>query len=341
MRKLTDREFSVRRKTLSIGDEIDIELEYEPERPYNGDEAKVWLSDDGGVAVVGYLVHDTDCENPMTSCDGEGRLVHSERNYEGYDPSEIGSELAWERDNNCPNPDERVYVDGRRVTLWELACEAVALDLEQDKQGTLEELCGPDFDELLTCAGDDIDSMFEWLMPDIREELEDPSGAWCERVYGKLSALYKQHWRQLVSPFVVEASYSPDRYSRTASANLFRGDAEDVDALWIGGDLEEENITHGMPEFTDELEMDEWLRVKSMEYAHGVILTFNEWAEGNCYGCVVETFRRLDDGETWEQVECDSCWSYIGFDYATEVLENEYVAWAVNQASKTITSSLF
>lgn len=53
---------------------------------------------------------------------------------------------------------------------------------------------------------------------------------------------------------------------------------------------------------------------KLAEYAEGEVKEYARWMEGDCYGVVIEAGDEDDDDA--EQV--DSCWGFIGSDYATE-----------------------
>lgn len=54
--------------------------------------------------------------------------------------------------------------------------------------------------------------------------------------------------------------------------------------------------------------------------AKGVLEEYNQWLAGDCYATVVETFRRTADG-SWSQEDEESCWGYVGEDYARSELQ--------------------
>lgn len=70
---------------------------------------------------------------------------------------------------------------------------------------------------------------------------------------------------------------------------------------------------------------DEDLHKKACEYAAAVLDEYKKWCNGEVFGCVVEVFKRGEDG-TWELPDAghDSCWGFIGEDYAQKVLEEDY-----------------
>lgn len=71
------------------------------------------------------------------------------------------------------------------------------------------------------------------------------------------------------------------------------------------------------------------ISAKTRDYAALVLEEVSNWASGNVYGCVVETFAQTnvdepDEVPTWEQVDIDSCWCFIGQEYAEESLKRDF-----------------
>ncbi len=85
-------------------------------------------------------------------------------------------------------------------------------------------------------------------------------------------------------------------------------DDRKLDAVWIP---DKELI-----EELDTVKIDE-----RIQYAHNrfesAIDTYNKWAEGDCWGVTVDEFTRIGPNE-YERTENDSCWGFIGSDYALE-----------------------
>lgn len=52
----------------------------------------------------------------------------------------------------------------------------------------------------------------------------------------------------------------------------------------------------------------------------GVIEEYNQWLAGDCYATVVESFRRTDD-DSWSLENEESCWGYVGEEYARSQLQ--------------------
>lgn len=68
----------------------------------------------------------------------------------------------------------------------------------------------------------------------------------------------------------------------------------------------------------------------AVHYADGVLEEYSSWCSGDVYGCVVQKFTlgaEPEDSEapTWvPEVDHDSCWGFIGHDYAVESLKSDY-----------------
>jgi hypothetical protein len=57
------------------------------------------------------------------------------------------------------------------------------------------------------------------------------------------------------------------------------------------------------------------------KYCDSVMEEFTNWCNGWIYGVCVETFER--SGDEWVQVDEDSCYGYLGYDYAISVRDEE------------------
>lgn len=75
-----------------------------------------------------------------------------------------------------------------------------------------------------------------------------------------------------------------------------------------------------------------WARRQAAEeLAQQALDEYNAWLSGDCYGCVVETFQNVgtEDEPSWEQINQDSCWGFVGGDYAKEELKDQFYDGAV------------
>ena len=59
------------------------------------------------------------------------------------------------------------------------------------------------------------------------------------------------------------------------------------------------------------------------EYAESVLKEYSLWAEGEVYGCFVALYEQQEDGQ-WEMTKDESCWRFIGSEWAEEALKSEF-----------------
>lgn len=68
----------------------------------------------------------------------------------------------------------------------------------------------------------------------------------------------------------------------------------------------------------------------AVHYASSVLDEYSKWCSGEVFGCVTQVFvlaNEPKDGEEPEWIACedyDSCWGYIGQEYAEEILKDEF-----------------
>lgn len=76
-------------------------------------------------------------------------------------------------------------------------------------------------------------------------------------------------------------------------------------------------------------------RSKAVEYAEQFLSQFNAINTGDVYGCATEVFQRTGpEDDDWESYAEDSCWGFVGHDYAKETLKVEYFDSAVERLRK-------
>lgn len=90
-----------------------------------------------------------------------------------------------------------------------------------------------------------------------------------------------------------------------------------IDAVWVPDPSLYEHI-NSFPEEERKLEARRCFEAALEEY--------NNWAEGDCYGVVIDVFRRehKDDPYERDSKEHEACWGFIGRDYAEETLDEEF-----------------
>lgn len=65
-------------------------------------------------------------------------------------------------------------------------------------------------------------------------------------------------------------------------------------------------------------------RAALIEQCEGILEAYVKWCNGEVYGVITEVFNL----ETGEHLEEDSCWGYIGYDYAKQELKERMLAYA-------------
>lgn len=199
----------------------------------------------------------------------------------------------------------------------------------------------------------------------ILRDLLDETGVFSERVEEAARELFRKHWKRIVGPYVVPMSYHAERGSCSISFSEWDGDWEDLpNCIWVADKLAIENIdaschpdnvkikqvepypaavyafiVDGQEVFRGTFgEVNVWrktkyppnfddLRATAIRYADAVCGEYASWCEGDCYGCVVETFTLAgdEDDPQWEREgEEEAVWGFIGSDHAMDSLKSEF-----------------
>ena len=309
-------------KTTVTVDNSEAELQFTAE-----DYGPELLHQDGNWLVVGYISHDDDPSfNPLTDSDCQGNLYHSDRGYQHYDPSEILSHLRIVDSDGVPEEDVLVTIDNHTDTLIGHVKYMIMASYQDDvgqvadwfenQQFEDAQLAGwarpdgtVDYAAVLTDCGQDIvNEIDNWVY----------SGIFYEKVPEMLKALYKANWKQIVSPFVVPVEYSAYQETRVY-VTTWDGDTDELpNAIWVADTGAEENITCG------EILGDSDLREKAEAYAKSVLDEYEKWCNGDVYGVCTEVFARPDEDSDYELISDESCWGFIGQEYAEEECERMF-----------------
>lgn len=345
--------------TLTLDDDSEVVLEHEP-----GDDPLVERV--GDKLVVAYLVSDADgTGNPMKEHDCQGH-IYTKAGWAARDSKITDNDDALLKalglaDFDTPNYHREFQVAepvknwrgdvSTSTCLWDIAARqlydkiiAGDEDLKRkwvDNQGT----------------------------EDLWRDLFDENGVFWEEVGDLAHSLYSQHWQKLAGPFVVPISYFAERGGCMIRPTSWDGDPDDLpDGVWVADAGAEENIiASALPEgvhiesrpnegekrvyclmsgesltttaqtwsaIVSEAQRihrvtDAALHAKAVEYAKNVCSEYASWCEGDVWGIVVEHFRL--EGDNWEPVESDSCWGFIGSDWAKRSLKEEYFDPAVER----------
>lgn len=338
---------TVTRRTVTLtvrADDTEIEVDLDHE-PYDTDEVLCHLQ--GDQLVVAYLVHDDDAQ--------------------GMDPFDGGGDCngdLYRRGDRCNKRDHGEFLDALGLDSYGVNADQ-RLSLNGEPLKTLDELAEAEILDRLRSEG---------LLND-DTDLDEYSN---EREV-RINRLYREHWKQIVGPYVIPVSYSDDRGETFASIDNWDGDPDELpDAVWVACRCAIENIDTTAYRMFDggpisitweynghekqqavvrhqgdyEVGFDTWadavaycnttfgppglghLREAAMGYLKPTLEEHVEWANGEVFGCVVHTFQRQEDG-AWERSDEsrheNSCWGYIGLDYAREALKDEFFNPAVNE----------
>lgn len=304
-------------------DGIEVEIDYEP---YDSDH--VLVERIGSKLVVAYLVQDCDGFNPIENGDCNGELITlgsrwGRNNLSTDDHNRVYGELGLNWDDETPDLDREFKLEGKSVTLRELAADQFYATFQGDedlKQKWLE-YQGVELVE---------DETYEIDLVEVRRDMEDVNGCFSEEVMVAADDLYSKHWRAIVGPFVVPMSYCDHYCDTTISLDNWDGDyTSPPDAIWVADKGAIENIGDGMAKdctvgqikgadgrYTSEYEllckgervaqgtlgaclefmratypMGEQNIIEAAEkYAEAICTEYAEWASGNVFGCVVHTY---------------------------------------------------
>lgn len=296
-----------RTKHIATSEDLgEFELTFEP---VNNTLVKV----EGDKAVIGYIAHDSDCENPMTSNDCMGEFIVGDSRSKNYLPH-LGLESTSYRGD----------------TFRDLECDgvyekAVALLKERlDGDADFYEYCLENFEP----KGDPDDKYMEKCV-DLIDWDDIP--AWLEPVW---NSAMNDAWDHLYDQGKIGTYLAvPCRWHESVhgpgTAQAFPCSLEDCNAVWIPtkGDLE--NLVVEGEDYQTTYD-------KAVKYAKGCLDEYVKWCNGETYGIVVETYTREDSESDWNLVESDHCWGFIGSEYAEEEVKGLFESTCNNYLKEEV-----
>jgi hypothetical protein len=288
-------------------------------------------------AVVGFLVHDEDCPNPLTDCDGMG-AIHTARRHAGrHEHQQMQEALGLDSDWS---PDEGVIataIEDLAVNHPARAHKLDALDLREQYE-TLRNLrlIGNPFVQVLDvyehsgtsfsisgegtqCRWDTARGGAVWVPDDVaRKECESRSRAYAfGRVLGGVSKSGR-----------FQALFEPTP-SKQKSLGMFEDWGSAYKALCEK--VQQEGL---VPKTLEQKSLGQGRAAE--ELARQALAEYNAWLNGDCWGCVVIEVE-LDEHENFKLVrELDACWGYIGSDYAEEALQEAVTAEAARLSEPAV-----
>jgi hypothetical protein len=88
-----------------------------------------------------------------------------------------------------------------------------------------------------------------------------------------------------------------------------------IDAVWVPDP--------SLVEHLDSIKDEEERKLEARRCFEAALEEYNNWAEGDCYGVVIDVFRREHKDDPYERdgEAHEACWGYVGRDYAEEELD--------------------
>ena len=220
-------------------------------------EYKLYVSRSKKHVVLGYLVYDSNCENPLVNCEGMGKILPINSWKAGRSSAANYSHLG--RDSQG-DPELEIYLPiVRRLA-------GVTEGEESDRHRDM--------------------ALALWNEADKRGEAGTP--------YAR--ALTSRHH---------------GGYYETSKSTL-------IEAVWIP---DEELLAH-----LESFKPGEERKEKANDCFESALEEFNRWAEGDCYGYIVEHFIHEEgvNWKNWKMIDEESVWGFIGSEYAQEELQDAF-----------------
>lgn len=286
--------------------------------------------------LLGYLAHDSDCQNPLENCDAMGVIHHHPRSRYGSRDSDYYEVLGLDNYGD-PSPDE-----DKVQMLWRDRVMAIPSELFVFSEAF--EASGPMQYPSSKSEPRPYNLVLQEMLAD--EEAGDynlwemAKSAWChysdfsveamEDIVSRIEEHMSWDWEevlQLCHTADVDAVLL-DRYEHgmcSYSVHSNGGcpwDTSRGEAVWVP----DKYLRQELEQVADPDER----RKQAVKYANQACDIYTDWANGNCYGWVVGVFDKVDG----ELVQEDSCWGYIGDEHAEEELESTMKYYAEKYAKR-------
>lgn len=259
-----------------------------------------------GVTVVGYLSHDEDCQNPLETSDCMGKIYTARRSasaehLEAFRAAK-GLDSDWQRTRK-PNPlavSLDVYSHGGEVYAVSGSARAAAFPDRRWDVGAGAAVWVPDKESAENIWINAVKPLLpEGVHVGYKSKL-NPDGTCIKRAP-----------KPGEKPYFQDGTCIDERYSNRITLSM-PGKKDRVFQSFkaaYSAALRDHGIKALPADFQD-LQYEE-----AVKMCEDVLVSFNAWLSGDCYGVVVDVFDR--DGK---QIDDDACWGHIGHDYAEREL---------------------
>lgn len=309
--------------TLANGEEVELEHEYTP-----ADWIEPTIVEVGNYIVFGYLSLDDQCGNPLENSDCMGVIHHHPRSRYGSRDSDYYDILGLDQYGD-PRIDEdklQQIWDDKVMALplvkFYISDQAIRDQVRRAKPGAR------DYRAVLRealaseSAGDysiEMQCQQAWAYrPEVPRDLASDIA---ERIKADINWDYESAcedaWIGGDKDAVLLDIYDHSGVTLSVSGDGMqcRWDTSRGEAVWVP----DKYLREELEKIADPKER----RTRAVEYAAQACETYTSWANGDCYGVVVQVHEL--DGTFVEQ---DACWGYIGSEDAKESLA-EQVKWDV------------
>lgn len=275
------------------GTEIEVELPYKPDSIMDFKEPLVRITDDE--IILGYLVHDPDCANPLEDCDGMGAIYEARRHGSTLSDYEKALGLA------DGGPDLGLVDEDAAV---EEAVRRILADKTETARAA--DYCRQHWDQP-DGRGDDR------FVEDCLDSLNELAPIF------DTDALLREMWEEGRKNGTIGSKYAvmldvyehgQVKYSLSGQGMQCRWDTARAGATWVPDQCCLEHI---------ESYLEAERMAEAQKCAKAAAEEYTNWCNGECYGVVVVTY-----DEAGAQLSEDACWGYVGGDYAYETLVSEF-----------------
>lgn len=275
-------------------DEVEYEVRLEPDNPRDVEHRKL----EDGRMVIGYLIQDEDCSNPLEDCDGMGSIIQHNRQSDADETSEAlqsnhmivplskfkHGQVIWGVMGSLNNTPDFRWDGTSFAGRW-----------EPDK----------------CCVEHIKSSAISKLLPDgCKVEYKSK--------YNPDGTCITRPAKPGEKPYLNSGEMVDERYSNIITLTM-------PDGKEIGGFASFESAYRSAArrlkiKITPMARLD-GERKAAIECAESACKEFTSWCNGDCYGVIVVTCEA--DGS---MIDSDECWGYIGSEYAEQTMREQMAA---------------